>query len=113
MEDRGYGTWLNQLYKIVKTGDVCQPEQAREPSATKVVSTDQPDLLEMPENEGSFIGKNSKLFVPVKQPKQKSRDETVCKDIKLLRRVVKNDPTRELISFTKAQFKVVPNYVIT
>ena len=55
----------------------------------------------MPENEGSSKEKNAKLFVPVKQPKQKGRDETVCEAFKLLRTIVENDATRKLTSFMK------------
>ena len=34
IDKKGYGTWFNQLFSIVKTRDSCQPDRAVEPSCS-------------------------------------------------------------------------------
>ena len=102
VDDKGYGAWFDKLFAIVKTRDSCQPDQALEPS-----------VLEFVQNEGeSSCGtdkvlesesedKPGKLFVPVKERKRSRKDDPVCEAIKLMRSVVENDPTKEVINFLK------------
>lgn len=102
-EDKNFGAWFQKLYDIVKTRDSCQPEQAREPSATQfcqnVTST---PTLDSSESETSSVDQSQNMFVPVKQPKRKSnRDDPICEAMKLMKTIAEKDPTKELISFMK------------
>lgn len=61
-EDKNFGTWFQKLYDIVKTRDSCQPEQAREPSATQfcrnVTST---PTLDSSESETSSVDQSQNV----------------------------------------------------
>ena len=100
-EDKNLGAWFNKLYDIVKTRDSCQPEQAREPSATQSSrSTTSTPTVDTSESEMSSVDQN--MFVPVKQPKRKSnRDDPICEAIKLMKTIAEKDPSKELITFMK------------
>ena len=100
MDDKGYGTWFDKLFAIVKSRDSCQPDQALEPSTLEIAqnegeSSSGTDKVLETESED----KPGKLFVPRKEHKRK--DDPVCEAIKLMRSVVENDPTKEVINFLK------------
>ena len=103
LEDKGYGAWFEKLFEIVKTRDSCQPDQALEPSTLEFVrnegeSSSGTDKLLESESESNKPGK---LFVPVKERKRSRKDDPVCEALKLMRSVVENDPTKEVINFLK------------
>ena len=82
-EDKHLGAWFQKLYYIVKMRDSCQPDQAREPSATQffrnVTST---PTMDSSESETTSVEQSQNMFVPVKQAKRKSnRDDPICEAI--------------------------------
>ena len=102
LDDKGYGTWFDKLFAIVKSRDSCQPDQALEPSTLEFVqnegeSSSGTDKILETESED----KPGKLFVPRKEHKRSRKDDPVCEAIKLMRSVVENDPTKEVINFLK------------
>lgn len=102
LDDKGYGKWFDKLFAIVKTRDSCQSDQALEPSTLEFVrnkgeSSSGTDKVLKSESED----KPGKLFVPVKEHKRSKKDDPVCEAIKLMRSVVENDPTKEVINFLK------------
>ena len=71
--EKGYGSWFNQLYCLMKTRDSCQPWQAIEPSSTPPNSS-----CEIPEDGSTSsstispeFGLEKDLFVPIKTEKKK------------------------------------------
>ena len=102
-EDKNFGGWFQKLYDIVKTRDSCQPEQAREPSATQFCrNVTCIPTADTAESETSSVDLSQNMFVSEKQPKRKSnRDDPICEAMKLMKTMAENGPTKELISFMK------------
>lgn len=76
-EDKNLGAWFQKLYDIVKTRDSCQPEQAREPSATQFCqSLTSTPSVDMSESETASVEQSQNMFVPVKQANRKSNRDT-------------------------------------
>ena len=96
-EDKGYGSWFDQLYPLVKTRDSCQPEQAIEPSSEGEVhrsSTSSPETLE------SEVSGN--LFVPLKIKKAK-KESHMNEVVGMLKTLVEKDPMQDFIAFAKEE----------
>ena len=102
LQDRGYGAWFDKLFAIVKTRDSCQPERAIEPSALEFAKNeDQAASSTDVASESESESKPGKLFVPVKENKRSRKDDPVCEAMKLMKTVIENDPTKEIINFMK------------
>ena len=102
MDDKGYGAWFDKLFAIVKTRDSCQPEQALDPSALELVpNEDQAASSTDLTSESEPESKPGRLFVPVKESKRRCKDDPVCEAVKLMKSVIENDPTKEIINFIR------------
>ena len=103
--ERGYGATFNELYALVKTWDSCNPEKAVEPSASSAANTESNSETEAFDcnGEASDAGgkEEKKQFVPVKSRKQKNKDDTISEAIQLMRRVIENDPTCDIIQLIR------------
>lgn len=78
MDDKGYGTWFDKLFAIVKTRDSCQPKQALEPSDHELVpNEDQAASSTDLTSEREPESKPGRLFVPVKESKRRCKDDPV------------------------------------
>ena len=85
----------------VKTRDACQPEQAVAPSAhTAVQDSNLTGTATVHTSELSDSREKVSMFVPVKQLKRK-RDEPICEVAKLMKSVIENNSTKELIDFMR------------
>ena len=97
-EERGFGSWFNQLFALVKTCHSCQPQQAIEPSATSEQSTNS-DAAENVSSE------QAELYVPKrKQVKMKSSMESSFNEVVgMLRTMIENDPMKEYVAFAREE----------
>jgi len=99
-EDRGFGKWFNALFDVVKTKDSCQQERALEPSAS---SSSPPCTPGSPSSFADNVEDEVELFVPKRSLKKgksnKDKHDTTQEVMKLIQEAVKNDPTKEMISF--------------
>lgn len=96
-EDKGYGSWFNQLFALVKTRDSCNPEQALEPSAESNTKTSSSDSFQVSDSCG-----DTPVFVPVKSSsKKQKREDVMIQAINLMKSAIENDPTKNLIEFMK------------
>lgn len=90
----------------MKTRDSCNPDKAVEPSASLTAkgSDDESEVLDV-NTEGSTSGeKEQKKFVPVrKNRKRKQTDDnwTLAEAFQLMRGMIENDPTRDLIAMMR------------
>ena len=96
-EEQGLGKWFAALYEVVKTRDSCQPDQALEPSSSEKSFNDDDDNHDAAE-----------LFVPVKKIRKRvtakdKLDTTTTEVLNLVREVVSNDPTRDLLNFMREE----------
>jgi len=102
-DDKGYSTWFNQLFEVVKTRDSCRPELAVEPSSREDVnqSTDNEG------NSGASQGCAGKQFVPVKSAptKKLKKEDPLVEAIHLMRSAIENDPTKQLMQFLKSDIE--------
>lgn len=112
-EDRGHGNWFKPLFEVVQTRDSCQPDQAIQPSSLeqstssekscKSADSDKSSQDHLENNEDSEGG----LFVPIKKrkkgkPKEKL-EAAIMETTELVKEVVNNDPTKELINFLREE----------
>ena len=97
-EEKGFGSWFNQLFALVKTRHSCQPEQAIEPSATPEQSTSS-DASENVANE------QAELYLPTrKQTKKKNSMESSFNEVVgMLKTMIENDPMKEYIAFAREE----------
>lgn len=102
-DSQGYRKWFPTLFAVVKTRESCQPKQAIEPSPSPCSSLSQVDKatdddLESTENE---------VFIPTKKArkvKNKSPiDAALVETLDIVKEVVKNDPTKDLINFMREE----------
>lgn len=104
--DRGYGVSFNNLYSLVKTRDSCNPDKAVEPSAllTAKGSDDESEVLDV-NTEGSSSGqREQKKFVPVRKNRKRKQTDDNCTHsevFQLMRGMIENDPTRDLIAMMR------------
>ena len=103
-DDKGYSTWFNKLFEVVKTRDSCRPELALEPSASRE------EVTQSTENEGNSESSQDcagKQFVPVKSAptKKQKKEDPLVEAIHLMRSVIENDPTKQLIQFLKSDIE--------
>ena len=106
IRDRGYGTTFNNLYSLVKTRDSCNPDKAVEPSASLTAkgSGDESEVLDVNTDSSTSGEKEQKKFVPVrKNRKRKQTDDncTLTEAFQLMRGMLENDPTRDLIAMMR------------
>ena len=104
-EDHGFGSWFNALFAVVKTRDSCQPERALEPSSSSSPCTPGSSHDDHPSDNA---GDEDVLYIP----KRSAKKEKFAKDkldntqvMKLITEVVRNDPTKEMISFLKDEME--------
>ena len=98
-EEKGFGSWFDQLFALVKTRHSCQPEQAIEPSAALEQSTSS-DASENVSNE------QAELYVPTrKQAKKKlsNMESSFSEVVGMLKTMVENDPMKEYIAFAREE----------
>ena len=112
-ENRGLGSWFKALFAVVQTRDSCQPDQAIEPSSleqstsseksSKSADSDKSFEDHVENNEDSEGG----LFIPIKKRKKEKPKEqleaAILEASELVKEVVNNDPTKELINFLREE----------
>ena len=108
VEKKGYGTWFDLLFPLVKSRDSCDPTQAIEPGADSAdVETSELDREsecsdQVDKNEFS----NKRPFVPQKRSAAKrSKTDHLSKAVELLKTAVQNDPTREMIQLMREEMQ--------
>ena len=97
---KGFGQWFDQLFPVVKNRESCKPEQAVEPSLWERVSRD----------DDQDTATSEELFVPVKSGHKKLNkkeciDSTTLEVLNVVKDIVKNDPTKELIGFMREEME--------
>jgi len=112
-EDRGLGNWFKPHFEVVQTRDSCQPDQAIEPSSLekstssekscKSADSEKSSQDHLENNEDS----EGELSIPIKKrkkgkPKEKL-EAAIMEATELVKEVVINDPTKELISFLREE----------
>ena len=108
-DDKGYGTWFDQLFPLIKSRDSCNPELSVEPS-TLPASTKENEKTRKRSSGGSEVSDNEEtsnsepdksLFVPIKKAagKRKGKDETVHSVLGIMNAVLEKDPAKDLIKF--------------
>ena len=108
-DSQGYGKWFPTIFAVVKTRESCQPQQAIEPSPSpspcsslSQVDRATDDDLESTENE---------MFIPRRKAKNKSPiDAALVEILDLVKEVVKNDPTKDLINFMREEMDKAPDH---
>ena len=107
-EDRGFGKWFNALFDVVKTRDSCQPERALEPSTSSSSPPCTPGSS-LDDNIADNVEDEAELFVPRRSVKKgksnKDKLDTTQEVMKLIQEAVKNDPTKEMISFLRDEME--------
>ena len=112
-ENRGLGNWFKSLFAVVQTRDSCQPDQAIEPSSLKQ-STSSDKSSKSADSDKSFqdhLENNDDseggLFIPIKKRKKEKPKEkleaAILEASELVKEVVNNDPTKELINFLREE----------
>ena len=112
-EDRGLGNWFKPLFAVVQTRDSCQPDQAIEPSSLEQSSSSEKSSKSA-DSEKSFQDHQENnedseggLFIPIKKRKREKAKEkleaAVMEASELVKEVVNNDPTKELINFLREE----------
>ena len=103
-EERELGEWFNQLFPVVRTRDSCQPEHAVEHSSSEGVDRAKNDYESSSpgHEEGTDSSTGTKMFVPQRsgQKKISKREDvasTTLEVLNLMKEVVKNYPSKELI----------------
>ena len=101
-EERELGEWFKQLFPVVRTRNSCQPGHAVEPSSSEGVDRAKNDYASSSpgHEEGTESGTGKKMFVPKRSGQKKiSKKEDVASTTLevLMKDVVKNDPTKQLI----------------
>ncbi|XP_046854719.1 uncharacterized protein LOC124447762 [Xenia sp. Carnegie-2017] len=119
-EGKGYGIWFKQLFQLVQSRDSCRPEMAIEPSVSSDISSSSssgnPSLIDLEEEEEIRQleeGEDSvkKSFVPMKRRKLSTKDN-VGEAIALLKTMVDNDPSKELLRFMQDEAEVARKHEI-
>ena len=98
-EECGFGKWFNMLFSLVKSGDLCRPELALEPS-----SVEQPSTKKASPDEGK-----ERIFVPVKKKQKVKASEKISENaieaVNVIKDTLKNGPTKDLIAFMKEEME--------
>ena len=107
-EDRGFGKWFNALFDVVKTRDSCQPERALEPSRSSSSPPCTP-RSSLDDSTADNVEDQAELFVPKRSVKNgksnKDKLDTTQEVMQLIQEAVKNDPTKEMISFPRDEME--------
>ena len=108
-DDKGYGTWFDQLFPLIKSRDSCNPDLSVEPSTCPASTKENENTRkrssgasEVSENEETSNSEPDKpFFVPIKKAagKRKARDETVNSVLGIMNTVLEKDPAKDLINF--------------
>ena len=112
-EDRGLGNWFKPLFAVVQTRDSCQSDQAIGPSSLEQSSSSEKSSKSA-DSEKSFQDHQENnedseggLFIPIKKRKREKAKEkleaAVMEASELVKEVVNNDPTKELINFLREE----------
>lgn len=105
IEEKGYGSWFNSLFAIVKTRDACRPDFAVEPSSfsrVRLASLPDSDPSNAETSPCSSSAESKEKVVLPKRSKRKT-DEPLHEAIGLIRSVVENDPVKEVLSYMSDQ----------
>ena len=101
-DEKGYGSWFDQLFSLVKTRDSCKPELAIEPSSVQ----SQPDatidpFLEESETEDE---PEKDLFVPIKNASRKRKKDDIQKGmLEMMKKAFEKDPMKDYIQFAREE----------
>lgn len=102
-ENQGYGKWFPSLFAIVKTRESCQPEQAIEPSSSSPSPVDKGS----DDDRESTASAETDMFIPIKRAKKEKKknqfDTAFAETLEIVKEVVKNDPTKDLINFMREE----------
>ena len=100
IDEKGYGSWFNKLYILVKTRDSCQPGQSVEPSAEDCINEG-----EHHEDKNNCNG-DKEMFVPIKPvSKKKKKNEQINEALTLMKSFADNDPTKSIINFLTTEME--------
>ncbi|XP_022803092.1 uncharacterized protein LOC111340500 [Stylophora pistillata] len=104
--DHGFGKWFNTLFEVVKTRDSSQPECALEPSTS---SSSPPRTPGNSLYDPDKVDDEVEMFVPKRSLKKgksnKDKLDINQEVIQLIQEAVRNDPTKEMISFLKDEME--------
>ena len=90
----------------MKARDSCKPEETIEPSSVDFVQNEDEDTRVNDTILGSEPeDKPRKMFLPVKERKRSRKYDLVCEAIQLMKTVIENYPTKDLINFMKEDIK--------
>ena len=99
-DQKGYGTWFDKLFALVKTRDSCRPELATEPSMNQALDETSSSSIpgDSPESDTS-----PPLFVPIKKTSKRKGKGSTEEVVNMLRTLVENDPLKEFLKFAKEE----------
>ena len=111
-EEQELGEWFNQLFPIIRTRDSCQPEHAVEPSSSEGVersTNDNASLSPGPDDE-TDSSTSTNMFIPIKSGQKKIKKKadvssTTLEVLGLMKDVIKNDPTKDLIELMRSEME--------
>ena len=90
---------LTCYISLEKSGDLCKPELALEPS-----SVEQPSTKKASPEKGK-----ERIFIPVKKKQKVKASEKVSENaieaINVVKDTLKNDPTKDIIAFMKKEME--------
>lgn len=101
-EDQGFGKWFTALFEVVKTRESCQSDLALEPLASP-----SPSELSV-QSCVVFHRKRTICSCEIKKRRQSSKekmDMATTQALTLVKVAVRNDPTKELISFMREKME--------
>lgn len=99
IEEKGYGSWFNALFAIVKTRDACRPELSVEPLCPGAGTSDTDNAAS---SSSSSPGIRESLEIQ-KQKSKKKKDDPVVEAIGLIKNVIENDPMKEMLSYFREE----------
>ena len=105
VEEKGFSKCFDALFLLIKSRDSCQPKLAIEPSGISGPSTPNTltaELFDVFDDPAGDEGANKAMFVSSRKRKRKDAESSSSDNVlKLLGKMIKNDPTKELLKFMK------------
>lgn len=95
VEEKGYGSWFDDLFAIFKTCDACRPELSLEPSCSRQPDSDNTDTSSSSSTEIKEKLKASKL--------SKKKNDPIVEAIGLIKNAIENDPVKDMLSYLKEE----------
>ena len=96
VEEKGYGSWFDDLFAIVKTRDACRPELSVEPSCSRELDSDNGDTP-----SSSSAGIKEKLKAA--KLSKKTKNDPIVGAIGLIKNAIENDPVKDMLSYLKEE----------